>query len=336
MLEAWRGFNPLIGVDIGTSAVKVVALARRRPPCWSVVPLPEDAIRDKQVRQPEAVAMALRTALAELGRVPRRAALAVGGAAVMTREWRLPAGLMEEELEARVREEAVSALPFDPDRVYLDFQVLGPDPEDSGLQQILLAASRADQVDGRLSAAREAGLRPVLVELETFALEQAAARLAGDGEAVALADIGAGSLTVALASEGEGHFSRSQALSGTPLASGLATARGIGRAEAEGALRQGELPPEELLTPFLEAVRAQLHRLLPLAEDQAGRPANRLLLAGGGALTPGLAAALGDSLAIPVGLAHPLSGKAGDTPAGLRRVEPALAVATALAQRRPT
>ena len=240
MKRTGKGSTPLIGVDIGTSAVKVVAFPHGRPPRWSIVPLPDGTVSEKQVQRPEAVATALRTSLGELGRVSRRAALAVGGAAVMTREWRLPADLEDEVLEERVREEAASALPFDPDSVYLDFQVLGPDPEDAGLQQVLLAASRADQVDGRLAAAREAGLRPAVVDLEPFALEQAAAGLAVKGEAVAVADIGATSMTIALAGDGEGHFSRSQALSGTPLAATLAAARGITRVEAEAALRHGE------------------------------------------------------------------------------------------------
>lgn len=329
------GSTPLVGVDIGTSAVKVVALPRRRPPRWSIVPLPDDTVSEKQVQRPEAVAAALRTALGELGRFPRRAALAVGGAAVMTREWRLPANLEEEELEARVREEAASALPFDPASVYLDFQVLGPDPDDAGLLQILLAASRADQVDGRLAAAREAGLRPVLVDLESFALEQSAAVLAGEREAVAVADIGATSLTLALAGDGEHHFSRSQALSGTPLAAALARARGVTRAEAEHALRQGEAPADELVTPFVEAVAAQLNRLLPLAADQAGRAADRLLIAGGGALAPGITSALRDALDLPVALARPLSRTGSEVPADLRAVEPALTVAAALGRRRP-
>ncbi|SFD56307.1 type IV pilus assembly protein PilM [Thiohalospira halophila DSM 15071] len=329
------GSTPLLGVDIGTSAVKVVALPRRHSPRWSVVPLPDGVVSEKQVQQPEAVATALRTALGELGRPPRRAALAVGGAAVMTREWRLPANLEEEELEARVREEAASALPFDPASVYLDFQVLGPDPDDAGLCQVLLAASRADQVDGRLAAAREAGLRPLLVDLESFALEQSAAAMAGEGEAVAVADIGATSMTLALAGGGGHHFSRSQALSGTPLATALSSARGMTRVEAENALRQGEVPADDLVTPFVEAVAAQLNRLLPLAADQAGRGADRLLLAGGGALTPGIAAALRDALDLPVALARPLSRKGDEAPAGLRGMEPALAVAAALGRRRP-
>jgi type IV pilus assembly protein PilM len=335
MKRTGTGSTPLVGVDIGTSAVKVVAFPRRRSPRWSVVPLPDDAVSEKQVQQPEAVAAALRAALGELGRVTRRAALAVGGAAVMTREWRLPAELEEEALEARVREEAASALPFDPDRVYLDFQVLGPDPEDAGLQQVLLAASRADQVDGRLAAAREAGLHPALVDLESFALEQAAAGLARKGEAVAVADVGATSLTIALAADGEGRFSRSQALSGTPLAAALATERGTTRAEAEAALRHGEAPPDDLLTPFVEAIGAQLKRLLPLAEEQAGRSADRLLLAGGGALIPGLVAGLRDAFSVPVALARPLSWQGEEAATGLRPVEPGLVVAAALARRRP-
>lgn len=336
MLKARRGSTPLIGVDIGTRAVKAVAPVHRRPPRWSIVPLPDAAVIEKQVQQPEAVAGALRTALGELGHAPRRAALAVGGAAVMTREWRLPAGLSEEALEARVREEASASLPFDPDSVYLDFQVLGPDPEDAGLQQVLLAASRADQVDGRLAAVRAAGLRPETVDLEPFALEQAAAGLAESGEAVALVDIGATTVTMALAMDGEGRFSRSQALSGTPLAEALAGARDVTIAEADNALRQGEPPPYDLLNPFTDALRAQLQRLLPLAEEQAGRRADRFLLAGGGALIPGVASALGEAMDIPVALAHPLSRGQGNVPAGLNGAEPALAVATALAFRRST
>ena len=334
MFERWSASRPRVGIDIGTSAVKAVALSRQGPR-WSVVPLPDSVVSEKQVQDTEAVAAAIRRALPELGAVGRQAALAVGGAAVMTREWRLPADLDEEALEARVREEAAGALPFDPDSVYLDFQVLGPDPDDAGLQQVLLAASRADQVDGRLAVVRAAGLRPVRVDLETFALEQAAAAMSTPTETVAVADIGATSLTLAMASEGQGRFSRSQALSGTPLAAAMAGESEGTTAEAEARLRAGEAPPEGILRPFLDGIQAQLLRLLPLAEDQVARPADRLLLAGGGALIPGLLPALREHVAIPVESARPLSHRGSAADPALKAVEPALAVAMALACRRP-
>ncbi|MGZ8981582.1 MAG: pilus assembly protein PilM, partial [Burkholderiaceae bacterium] len=124
---------PLIGLDIGSSSVKIVELSEAskgvvRLERYAIEPLPRGAVVDGNIDKIEVVADAVKRAWRRAGGKVRNVAMALPASAVITKRIALPANLREEELEMQVESEANQYIPFALDEVSLDFQVLGGIP----------------------------------------------------------------------------------------------------------------------------------------------------------------------------------------------------------------
>ena len=137
----------LVGVDISSTAVKLLQLSRAgnryRVEHYAVEPLPPNAVVEKNIVEIEAVGEAIRRAMARSGSKARYAAAAVAGSAVITKLIPMPADLDEDDMESQVELEAVNYIPYPIEEVNLDFEVLGPMPGNAEMAQVLLAASRS-------------------------------------------------------------------------------------------------------------------------------------------------------------------------------------------------
>lgn len=147
---------PLIGVDISSTAVKLLQLARTgdryRVEHYAVEPLPPNAVLEKNLVEVEAVGEAIRRAVARSGSRVKFAAAAVSGSSVITKVITMPAELDEDEMESQIELEAVNYIPYPVEEVNLDFEVLGAVPGNAESVQVLLAASRSENVEVRASA----------------------------------------------------------------------------------------------------------------------------------------------------------------------------------------
>src|SRR5690348_475492 len=146
----------LIGVDISSTAVKLLQLSqaggRYRVEHYAIEPLPPNAVVEKNIVEVEAVGEAVRRALARSGAKVKHAAAAVAGSAVITRIVPMPAELSDEDLEGQIQVEANQYIPYPIEEVSLDFEVLGPVRDNPEMNNILLAASRTENVDMRVAA----------------------------------------------------------------------------------------------------------------------------------------------------------------------------------------
>ena len=158
-----KGQTPLIGVDISSTAVKLLQLSRSgnrfRVEYYAVEPLPPNAVVEKNIVEVEAVGEAIRRAVNRSGSKARHAAAAVAGSGVVTKGVPMPGELGENEMEAQVELEAVNYIPYPIEEVSLDFEVLGPIPNNPEMVQVLLAASRSENVELRQSALELGGLQ---------------------------------------------------------------------------------------------------------------------------------------------------------------------------------
>src|SRR5437660_12337894 len=193
---------PLIGVDISSSALKLVELSETgkgayRLERYAVEPLAKDVVTDGNIANLDQVAEALRRGHKRLGSRNRNVALALPAAMVITKKIIVPAGQSEEELELQVEAEANQYIPFALDEVNLDFQILGPAPNNPEEVEVLIAASRKEKVEDRVAIADAAGLKPRVMDVESYATEEAFRMITpalpanGRDENVALVDIGA-------------------------------------------------------------------------------------------------------------------------------------------------
>ncbi|MEO5368315.1 MAG: pilus assembly protein PilM, partial [Magnetococcus sp. WYHC-3] len=168
------GFSPLLGIDIGASAIKLVEV-RPAGRGWRLLrsalgPLPEGAVGEGQIKRPDSVADVLKTMLPQGRLATRRAALSLQGSSVITKRITVPR-MSELDMEDQIGLEAEEHIPFDLDDMRLDFQILNPQPtspgvapENPGTMDVLLAACKRDVVDAQADVARRAGLNPVLVD----------------------------------------------------------------------------------------------------------------------------------------------------------------------------
>ena len=124
--------SPLVGVDISSTAVKLLQLSRvgnrYRVEHYAVEPLPPNAVVEKNIVEVEAVGDAIRRAMARSGSRAKNAAAAVAGSAVITKLIPMPGDLDEEEMESQIELEAVNYIPYPIEEVNLDFEVLGQLP----------------------------------------------------------------------------------------------------------------------------------------------------------------------------------------------------------------
>ena len=311
---------PLVGVDISSTAVKLLQLSRSgdryRVEHYAVEPLPPNAVVEKNIVEVEAVGEAIRRAVSRSGTKAKFAAAAVSGSAVITKIIPMPADLDEDDMESQVELEAVNYIPYPIEEVNLDFEVLGGLPGNSEMVQVLLAASRSENVEMRASALELGGLTARVVDVEAFAIENAFGLLANtlniprDG-IVALVDVGATMTTLNILRNGRSLYSREQVFGGKQLTDEVMRRYGLSYEEAGLAKRQGGLPESyeiEVLEPFKEALVQQISRLLQFF--YAGSEFNRvdqIVLAGGCASIPGIAEMVEEQLGVQTIIANPLA-----------------------------
>ena len=142
---------PLIGIDISSTAIKMVELADDgrggyKLEGYSMAPIPKDAVVDGNVSDLEKVAEAMKLAWKLLGSREKRAALALPAAAVISKKVLMDADLREEDMEVQVEAEANQYIPFSLDEVNIDFQVIGPAPNSPDEVEVLIAASRNEKI----------------------------------------------------------------------------------------------------------------------------------------------------------------------------------------------
>ena len=199
--------TPLVGVDISSTAVKLLQLTenagRYRVEHYAVEPLPPNAVVEKNIVEVEAVAEAIKRAVARSGTRARHAAAAVSGSSVITKIIPMQGDLDEDALEDQVQLEAANYIPFPIEEVSLDFEVLGPVKDNPEMMNVLLAASRTENVDVRVAALDIGGIVAKVVDVEAFAMENAF-RLVADqlsvpkDATVAVVDIGATMTTLSV------------------------------------------------------------------------------------------------------------------------------------------
>lgn len=311
---------PLIGVDISSTAVKLLQLSqaggRYRVEHYAVEPLPPNAVVEKNIVEVEAVGEAIRRALARSGSKLKHAAAAVAGSAVITRIIPMSADLSEDDLEGQIQVEANQYIPYPIEEVSLDFEVMGPVRDNPEMNNVLLAASRTENVDMRIAALDLGGLVARVVDVEAFAMENAfgmvADQLAVSRDAlVAVVDIGATMTTLAVLKNQRTIYSREQVFGGKQLTDEIMRRYGLSYEEAGRAKRKGGLPESyemEALEPFKESLVQQVSRLLQFffAGSEYSR-VDQVVLAGGCASIDGITELLEQQLGVPCVVANPLA-----------------------------
>lgn len=342
---------PLIGVDISSASVKMVELADDgkggcRLQSYAITPLPRDAVVDGNIASLEQVGDTIRRTWKLLGTSEKRVALALPAAAVISRKVQLQSGLTEPEMELQVEAEANQYIPFSLDEVNIDFQVLGPSPNSTDTVEVLIAASKKERIEDRVAVAEEAGLKVVIMDVETYATEAAYALAAkhlpsaGREQTVMVVDIGAQMMHINVLHDNQSVYTREQPFGGGQLTQEIIRRYGLSAEEAEVAKRKGGLPENydvEVLQPFVQSLAMEIARAVQLFSTSTQLNVDHILLAGGCASIVGVDEAVGARTQVHTITANPFADMALSKHVNsgqLMADAPSLMIACGLAMRR--
>ena len=312
---------PILGIDISSTSVKLLELARSgsryRVESYAVEPLPPNSVVEKNITDADLVGEAIGRAVKKSGTRTRAAACAVSGSAVITKVISMPSNLSDDEMEGQIQIEADQYIPYSLDEISLDFEVLQPSESDPDRVDVLLAASRSDNVDIRVAALEVGGLQAKIVDVEAFALENAVELIiAGgggieDAHVVAVMDVGATTSTLSVLQEGSIIYTREQLFGGRQLTDEIQRRYGLSYEEAGLAKRQGGLPDNyepEVLEPFKESMAQEVNRALQFfySSSQVGA-VDHVIVAGGCASIAGIEELITPKVDVPVTIANPFA-----------------------------
>lgn len=318
-----RQSAPMFGLDFSSSGVKLVELGQDKAGRFvlescAILPLERGWITDGTIEKFDEVADAVRRLVKKSGTKTRNVAMALPPSSVITKKIVLPGGLTDQELEQQVESEASQYIPFPLDEVSLDFCVVGPATNGSGDVEVLIAASRREKVQDIQGLAEAAGLKPVIVDVESYASRLATSRLIanlpnrGTGSIVALFEVGALTTSMQVLRDDELLYDRDQAFGGAQLTQMIVRQYGFSQEEAEAKKRDGELPedyPVMVLQPFLESLVQELSRALQFFfTSTTFNKVDVVMLAGGSAVLPGLTTAVTRQTGFACSLVNPFEG----------------------------
>ncbi len=298
-----RTHPPMVGLDISSSSVKLVELGQDESgefvlERFAMEPFEKGWIVDGQIEKFDEVADAVRRLVLKSGTKTKDVVMAMPQSAVITKKIMLPAGLREEELEVQVESEANQYIPFSLDEVSLDFCVIGPSATSVGDVEVLIAASRKDRVQDRQGLAEAAGVRTVVLDIESHASRLAMSRIVhalpnkGRDSLVALFEIGADTTSLKVLLDDELLYDRDQAFGGSQLTQLISRQYGFSFEEAEQKKLESDLPEDyesQILAPFVDSLSQEIGRALQyFFTSTPHHKVHYVMLAGGTATLPGL------------------------------------------------
>lgn len=341
----------IVGLDIGSSAIKLVELKERKAGEFhlqrlGVEPLSPEAIVDGSIMDSSLVVDAIHKLNDETKVKNTNFGTSLSGHSVIIKKIQLPA-MAAEELAESIQWEAEQYIPFDIQDVRLDYVVLSEGQPGRDNMEVLLVAVKRDKVNDYVSVINQTGKSAALVDIDAFAVQNAyEANYDLDLlKSVALINMGAGVTNINILARGATVFWRDISFGGNQFTEALQREFNLSFEQAE-ALKKGETVDRYGLAeakPVLDAVSAEMAEEIRKTFDffsatASEGPVDEIVLAGGCALTPNLQQVLSDRFGVPTELMNPLRRihfKEGDFSADwLGSIAPMLAVSVGLAVRR--
>jgi type IV pilus assembly protein PilM len=338
----------LVGLDIGSHTIKAVELEGDSSKTYKLIrwgisaPLAE-AIVDGEIMDRQLVTDAISNLLESRGIKSRNVVAAVSGRAVIVKKITMNR-LSAEDAQQAVYWEAEQHVPYDINDVSLDFEILGPSPQDPKQMQVLLVAAKKDMVMSFSDLMREAGLQPLIVDVDSFAAQNAlqANYDFSPDEVIAILNVGAEITNINIIQAGVPYFTKDLQVGGNSFIEAAQRKFNLSQSEAAAAVRGesgGNLEMASVIDQVSETIATALERaqVYLRTANEAGA-LSRIMLCGGAAMTPGVSEFLNRRFGIPADVANPLS-RIGYDPSlfagqDVMKVAPFLTVGIGLALRR--
>jgi len=340
----------VMALDVGSNSVKLVQLKQAKKG-WELVKLaiaylPPEAIVDGSIIDSMSVTNVITDLLKQNNLKLKDAVSSLTGHSVIIKKVSLPA-MTEEELAESIQWEAEQYIPFPMTDVNIDFQILGEDAEGRGQMDVMLVAVKKEVINDYINVIREAGLNPVVMDVDSFALENMLEvnYTFAPGENIAMVNIGASVTSISVIVAGATAFTRSIPMGGNQYTEEIQRNFNISFKEAEDT-KLGNLSDsveEGELAQVIDSVSNNLSMEVKRSVDfflgaTPGVIVSKIFICGGGARTSRLADIMQESTALAVEVANPLNDIACNTedfePGFIEEMAPYFGVAVGLATRR--
>ena len=295
--------DPVMGIDISSTAVKLLELSRAgkgyKVETYGIEPLPDKAIEDKNISESgiEIVGDAISRLVKRTSPRAQSAAVAVAGPSVITKTITMDGGMSDNDMKEQIEADPTSYLGQEIDEIKFDFQVLGPNEKEPERVDVLLAAVRTETLEQRTMVLELANLKTRVVDIEKYALENALVMVAqndpeiNENEIIALVEVGATTTTINVIAEKKIVYTHEEMFGGRQLTEQIQGHYGLSYEEANLAKRNGGLPEDyeaEVLQPFKEDMAQQISRMVQFYYAAASYGTlSHVLIAGGCASIPG-------------------------------------------------
>lgn len=309
-LQQIFGKETIVGIDIGSRTMKVVMAEPGSGPFqWKLLraataPTPHDSVRDGVVVDTAAMSQAIRELLRSADIAATGAATAISGASVIVRHVKLPK-MNENLLRKSIRYEAKQYISSSTEDSMIEFEITGPVPGEDDKMGVMLVAVPNDMVETRLASIVGAGIEPIAIDIEAFALQRSLLDISstqpGEGITMALLDIGAVTTDVNIITNGKFALTRNIAIAGDSFTNALKPVTRQGEWEILEAAKfsvdmAAQLDPEtspealalaQALQPTMDELLREVRRSINYYQSQLSDPANSNLPAGVNAETGG-------------------------------------------------
>ena len=337
----------LIGIDIGSSSVKLVQLRERRGGYellnLGIMPLPAEAIVDNTLMDSSSIVETVKSLISSLGVKTRNVACSISGHSVIVKQIALQA-MSDDELDEQIHWEAEQYIPFDINDVNIDFQRLSSDSIDPSRMNVLLVASKKDIVNDYVGVFSEAGLQLSVLDVDMFAVQNAfEINYDTDRSRVsALINIGAGIMNINIVREGITLFTRDVQIGGNNYTEEIQKQMGVSDSEAESLKLEAQESCSDALAEIIrkinDSLAQEIRRSLDFYNSTANAKVAKVFISGGASKTYNLVGVIEEKLGLSVESINPFaklhySNKQFDSEY-LREIAPFMVVPVGLAMRR--
>ena len=301
----------LIGIDLGSYAIKAVAISNIRG-IYQVdavveILLPKGLIIDNHLQDISKISLVIKQLKNKLPVEYTNAAIAVSGADVMTKVMSINSTLNDFELQSQVEIEVENDIPFPLEEVFIDFEIQGLNEDDSSLNNILVSTARKESVLSHVQCIDEAGFKTTIVDIASHALARSVNFLfpiENNEQGIAVIDVGASQMVLNIIHQGNIIYSHSKSHGGDICTQMLADRYCISLQDAEKLKATAEFPEgcdNEILTPFIEQTINYLHSDLHMFANAFSQiKVEKIIVVGAGGLLPDFLNRLKRELSIEV------------------------------------
>ncbi|NVN89875.1 MAG: type IV pilus assembly protein PilM [Desulfuromonadales bacterium] len=338
----------VVGIDIGSSSIKLVQLKEHKGGYQlinaGIMPLPPEAIVDNTLMDSSSIVDAINNLISSLGVKIKGVACSISGNSVIIRKISLPA-MSVDELEDQISWEAEQYIPFDINDVNIDFQILSPDNIDPSKMNVLLVASKKDIINDYVTVFNEAGLQLSVVDVDSFAVQNAFEinHDINSDEVLALVNIGAGIMNINVVKDGLTLFTRDVQMGGNLYTEDIQKQLGVSGAEAESLKMLAHETRSDTLADVISKVNDTITQEIRRSLDFYNSTANddrvtKIFVSGGCSKMYNLVYTITEKLALPVEFINPFAklqySEKDFDPDYLQEIGPLMAVPVGLAIRR--